>query len=55
MKSYKNGKETDVTAKEFAEMQKQAADLPNTGPSDSDRLAALESAVLAMMEVQKNV
>lgn len=55
MKINDNGIVREMTAEELAEMQAQAADLPNTGPSDSDRLAALESAVLAMMEVQKNV
>lgn len=54
MKIYKNGVYRELTPEEIAEMEKMAELESNQPPTDTERLEALESAMLELAEVMAN-
>lgn len=58
MKKYVNGRYIDMTAEEIAEIkaeaERMAEEMKNTPPTESERLEAIEMAILELAEVLTN-
>lgn len=58
MKKYVNGKYIEMTAEEIAEIkaeaERMAEEMKNTPPTETDRLEAVEMAILELAEVMAN-
>lgn len=54
MKKYINGQYVEMTAEEVAEFERQAEEIKNSPPTETERLEALEQAFMELVEVVVN-